>query len=50
MICSVCIATYKRPYLLEKLLISLMNQNLPDDLEMEVIIVDNGPKNLGRKV
>ncbi len=40
-LCSVCIPTYCRPHLLEKLLRSLENQVLPDGVEMEIIIVDN---------
>ena len=40
-ICSVCIATYRRPNLLKKLLISLEQQLLPESVEMEVIVVDN---------
>jgi succinoglycan biosynthesis protein ExoM len=39
--CSVCIATYKRPELLEDLLHSLVNQQLPEEVKIEVIIVDN---------
>jgi succinoglycan biosynthesis protein ExoM len=38
---SVCIATYKRPKLLSKLLQSLESQALPGDVEMEIIVVDN---------
>ncbi len=41
MLCSVCVATYKRPQLLNDLLNSLRNQNLPQNLELEVITVDN---------
>lgn len=41
MLCSVCIATYKRPKLLEKLIDSLSKQELPESVELEVIIVDN---------
>lgn len=41
MACSICIATYKRPELLKKLLESLLTQNLPDDVNVEVIVVDN---------
>lgn len=41
MLCSICIATYKRPLLLEKLLNSLLLQNLPDEIELEIIVVDN---------
>lgn len=40
-LCSVCIATYRRPSLLEKLLGSLDNQVLPQGVAMEIIVVDN---------
>ena len=40
-LCSVCVATYLRTKLLEKLLKSLENQLLPENVELEVIIVDN---------
>jgi succinoglycan biosynthesis protein ExoM len=40
-LCSVCIATYKRPQLLENLLRSLINQLLPDTVDIEIIVVDN---------
>ena len=40
-ICSVCIATYKRMLLLEKLLNSLKNQVLPDGVNLEIVVVDN---------
>ncbi len=38
---SVCIATCNRTELLKKLLISLSNQNLDKNIEVEVIITDN---------
>ena len=41
MLCSICVATYKRPFLLEKLLNSLYLQNLPQDINIEIIVVDN---------
>jgi succinoglycan biosynthesis protein ExoM len=41
MICSVCIATYKRSQLLRKLLDSILLQNLPDNVKLQVIVVDN---------
>jgi succinoglycan biosynthesis protein ExoM len=40
-ICSVCVATYKRVQLLDRLLTSLEDQVLPDDAVLEVIVVDN---------
>ena len=41
MICSVCIATYKRPQLLRNLLDSLYAQNLPANVNLQLIVVDN---------
>jgi succinoglycan biosynthesis protein ExoM len=41
MVCSVCVATYKRSQLLRKLLDSILSQNLPDTIELQVIVVDN---------
>ncbi len=41
---SVCIATYKRPDLLEKLLISIINQKGIDEHTIEFVIVDNDNK------
>lgn len=38
---SICIATFRRPYLLEKLLKSLNDLNLSEDMKVEIIIVDN---------
>lgn len=38
---SVCIATYRRPALLRTLLESLRKQELPADVELELVIVDN---------
>ncbi len=40
---SVCIATYKRPGLLKKLLESLSAQKTQDNIQIEIIIVDNDP-------
>ena len=39
--CSVCISTFQRPQLLEKLLASLENQVIPEGVELEIIVVDN---------
>ena len=47
-ICSVCIATYKRPRLLKELLLSLSRQALPDDIGMEIIVVDNDALKTGK--
>lgn len=38
---SICVATYKRPLLLEKLLKSIDKIVLPENLDAEIIIVDN---------
>jgi len=47
---SICIATYKRRELLEKLLDSLSKQKLPDLVELEVIIVDNDKSESAKEV
>jgi succinoglycan biosynthesis protein ExoM len=41
MLCSVCVATYRRPGLLQKLIESLEGQTLREDIELEIIVVDN---------
>lgn len=41
MLCSICIATYKRKELLKILLDSLIDQELTDDINLELIVVDN---------
>ncbi|GAB4294730.1 MAG: glycosyltransferase family 2 protein [Ignavibacteriaceae bacterium] len=43
LVISVCIPTYKRPALLTKLLHSLYSQDLPDETNLEIILVDNDP-------
>src|SRR5262245_38929655 len=50
MMCSVCVATYKRPTLLDKLLKSLVDQVLLDDVTIEVIVVDNDPEGGGEPI
>jgi succinoglycan biosynthesis protein ExoM len=40
-ICSVCIATFKRPVLLRKLIQSLFDQKNLEDIILEIIVVDN---------
>lgn len=40
-VCSVCIATFKRPILLRKLIKSLYDQKKIDEIILEIIIVDN---------
>jgi len=50
MLYSICVATYKRLGLLEKLLYSLSKQNLPKSAELEIIVVDNDKGLSARKV
>lgn len=50
MLISVCIATYKRPELLKKLLQSLAEQELNFDLEIEAIVVDNDRELTAREI
>jgi succinoglycan biosynthesis protein ExoM len=45
---DICIASYKRPQLLAKLLASLAAQNLPADVTLGVIVVDNDPAGTAR--
>lgn len=45
---DVCIATYRRPQLLDKLLHSLHAQELPPDTEVRWIVVDNDPEQSGQ--
>ena len=45
---DVCIASYKRPQLLAKLLSCLAGQNLPDGVTMAAIVVDNDPAGSAR--
>ena len=40
-LCSICVATYRRPQLLKRLLQSLNQQALPDNVSIEIIVVDN---------
>jgi len=47
---SVCIATYKRPLLLEKLLVSLLNQKNIDQYNLEIVVVDNDPQKTAEPV
>lgn len=49
-ICSICIATYKREILLKKLLDSLSEQILPDNINLQVIIIDNDDLGSAKKV
>ncbi len=50
MICSVCIATHRRPDLLRNLLNSLVDQVISEDVKLEIIIVDNDPDERARSV
>lgn len=50
MLCSVCIATYKRPELLKKLFDSLCNQEIQDEIIFEVIVVDNDPQETAKEL
>lgn len=50
MLCSICIATYKRPELLKKLLASLAEQKLPDNIELEIVVVDNDEMEIAREM
>ena len=50
MLYSICIATYQRPEILEKLLESLSKQKLPESVEIEVIIVDNDKSESAKEV
>ena len=50
MICSVCIATYKRKQLLRCLLDSILTQNLPENIELQVIVVDNDKSRSAKEV
>jgi succinoglycan biosynthesis protein ExoM len=50
LVCSVCIATYKRTETLKRLILSLHEQNLPCRTHLEVIVVDNDPQRSASKV
>jgi succinoglycan biosynthesis protein ExoM len=49
-VCSVCIATFKRPELLKKLIQSLFEQKGIDDIKLEIIIVDNDIEKSAKKI
>ena len=49
-LCSVCIATYRRTELLGKLLQSIENQELDEKTDLEVIVVDNDPTASAEKI
>ena len=46
---SICIATYCRPLLLKKLLVSLLKLKLSDEFTVEIIVVDNDHANTARE-
>jgi succinoglycan biosynthesis protein ExoM len=46
---DVCIASYKRPQLLARLLASIAQQRLPDGVTLGVIVVDNDPAGTARE-
>ena len=47
---SVCIATYKRESLLEKLLLSLDKQELPPNIKLEIVVTDNNAEGSARRI
>jgi succinoglycan biosynthesis protein ExoM len=49
-VCSVCIATFKRPDLLRKLIQSLFNQKKLDDIILEIIVVDNDSEKSAKEI
>jgi succinoglycan biosynthesis protein ExoM len=49
-VCSVCVATFKRPELLRKLIQSLFDQKKIDDIILEIIIVDNDIKKSAKEI
>lgn len=49
-VCSVCIATFKRPELLRKLIQSLFDQKKIDDIILEIIVVDNDVEKSAKEI
>lgn len=49
-ICSVCIATFRRPKMLRKLIQSLFEQKDVDDIILEIIIVDNDVEKSAKEI
>ncbi|TFG60983.1 MAG: glycosyltransferase family 2 protein [Deltaproteobacteria bacterium] len=47
---SACVCTYRRPDLLGKLLDSLEAQVLPEEVDLEVVVVDNDPGRSGAPI
>lgn len=48
--CSICIATYRRPYLLKQLLDSLLRQQLNAGIRVEIIVVDNDTEQSAKEI
>ena len=49
-VCSVCVATFKRPELLRKLVQSLFDQKEIDDIILQIIIVDNDVEKSAKEI
>jgi len=49
-VCSVCVATFKRPEHLRKLVQSLFDQKEIDDIILEIIIVDNDDEKSAKEI
>lgn len=49
-VCSVCIATFKRPELLRKLIKSLFEQKNIEEITLEIIVVDNDVEKSAKEV
>jgi succinoglycan biosynthesis protein ExoM len=49
-VCSVCIATFKRPELLRGLIQSLLDQKNIDDIILEIVVVDNDVEKSAKKI
>ncbi|HQF42158.1 MAG TPA: glycosyltransferase family 2 protein [Ignavibacteriaceae bacterium] len=49
-ICSVCIATFKRPALLNELIQSLFEQKNIEDIILEIVIVDNDSEKSAKEI
>ncbi len=47
--CSICIATYRRPGLLDALIESLFAQQIPAHIQLEIIVVDNDARGSARE-
>ena len=49
-LCSICVATFRRPLLLKKLVKTLLEQELLDNVLIEIIIVDNDPNQTAKPI